>query len=82
MITDGEERVVLCHYPLAEWNGFFHGIWHIYGHIHNNTGGAYQYMKTQDRALNAGCMINYYTPVSFRELIKNNESFKAEAGRE
>ena len=34
-------------------------------------------MKQFDRALNAGCMINGYMPVTFVELIKNNEIFKA-----
>ena len=48
----------------------------IYGHIHNNKNAAYEFMKTQERALNAGCMINNYTPVSFNELVRNNEVFK------
>ncbi len=33
-------------------------------------------MKKKDHALNAGCMINNYMPVSFEELIRNNEIFK------
>ena len=33
-------------------------------------------MMTKDHALNAGCMINNYTPVSFGELVRNNEVFK------
>ena len=35
-------------------------------------------MKTKEHALNAGCMINNYAPVSFNELIRNNEAFKNE----
>ena len=81
MITDKDKEIVLCHYPLADWNKKFHGSWHIYAHIHNNTTDAYQYMCQQERALNAGCMINNYTPASFNELIRNNEIFK-EAMRE
>ena len=39
---------------------------------------AYEFMKRKERALNAGCMINNYTPTSFNELVRNNEAFKSE----
>lgn len=75
-VTDNQTRLILSHYPLAEWNNFYHGAYHIYGHIHNKTDGAYQYMKQFDTALNAAACINNYTPSSFRELIENNKRFK------
>lgn len=37
-VEDKKERICLCHFPIAEWNGFFRGSWHIYGHIHNKKG--------------------------------------------
>lgn len=49
---------------------------HIYGHIHNRKDGVYQYMRTLEKALNAGCMLNGYEPVTFRELIENNVVYK------
>ncbi len=75
-ITDCREHIVLSHYPIAEWNGFYHGDYHIYGHIHNKTDGAYRYMRQFDRALNAGVCINNYAPCSLNELIRNNQIFK------
>ncbi len=75
-VQDSGERIVLCHFPIAEWNGFHKGAYHIYGHIHNRRNGAYQYMRTLERALNAGCMLNGYEPVTFRELIENNVVYK------
>ena len=39
----------------------------------------HKYMKNRERALNAGCMINHYMPVSFKELVRNNEAFKIES---
>lgn len=75
-IKDGEENVVMCHYPVAEWNGMFRGTYLVYGHIHNQTQDAYRFMKTRDRALNAGCMLNRYAPASLAELIENNAEFK------
>ena len=74
--VNGEEVVVvLCHYPLAEWYKSKHGSWHIYGHIHGNTGATAKYMASIAHTLNAGVVINHYTPVSIDELIKNNEDF-------
>ena len=75
-ITDNQKRLVLSHYPIAEWDNFHHGAYHIYGHIHNKTEGAYQYMKQFDTALNAAACINNYTPSSLNELIRNNQVFR------
>lgn len=75
-ITDCQSRIILSHYPIAEWNNFHHGSYLIYGHIHNRTDEAYQYMKQFDRALNAGACINNYTPSSLNELIRNNKIFR------
>lgn len=75
-IKDGDNQISLCHYPLAEWNAYYHGSYHIYGHIHNDKGETYAIMRNKERALNAGCMINNYMPVSFNELVRNNEAFK------
>jgi calcineurin-like phosphoesterase family protein len=59
---------------MAEWSGYYRGSWHIYGHIHNDKeSAAFQYMKTLDRALNAGVDICDYMPVTFEELRKYNQ---------
>ena len=71
-VKDGGEKLVLCHFPLAEWNGYYRGAWHIYGHIHGRADTAGIYMRAQSRALDAGCMLNGYRPVSFCELLQNN----------
>lgn len=75
-VKDDERDVYICHYPMAEWNGFFRGSYHVYGHIHNNLNESYYFMKKYDRALNAGCMINNFIPVTLDQLIINNAEFK------
>ena len=70
-------KIVACHFPMAEWDGFFRGTYHIYAHIHNNKNEAYNFMKNFDKALNAGCMINNYRPVTLAELIENNNKFRS-----
>ena len=34
------QKIVLSHYPMADWQGMSHGSWHLHGHIHS-CGGAY-----------------------------------------
>lgn len=81
-ITDEGRRVCMCHYPLAEWPGYYKGGYHVYGHIHNNTNDAFHIMKNMDRALNAAVAINNYMPVTLDELIRNNVNFKAQVEAE
>jgi calcineurin-like phosphoesterase family protein len=76
-IHDNGKTIILCHYPIAEWDGFFKGNIHIYAHIHNNQNDAYHIMKKYENALNAGCMINNYMPVTLQELIDNNKAYNS-----
>lgn len=75
-VSDSGKELCLCHFPLAEWNGFHRGAIHIYGHIHNRQDATYHYMKQFDNALNAAACINNYMPSSLNELIRNNHIFK------
>ena len=76
LVKEEDKHIVLCHYPLCDWYRKAYGSWHIYGHIHKNKEDVYEFMKHQERALNAGCMINNYAPASLNELIRNNEMFQ------
>ena len=69
-------EIILCHYPILEWWHKNHGTWHIYGHIHTDTGETYQIISKFERALNAGAAINGYMPVTFKELVENNRKFQ------
>lgn len=67
--------IVLCHYPLAEWNGYYRKHLHIYGHIHSDMNPAGVYMLQQVNAFNAGAIVNNYVPVSLQELYDNKIQF-------
>ena len=71
-----DKKIVLSHYPLAEWNGYYRGVYHIYGHIHGYDTLSSKYMMNLERAYNAGCMLNNFEPVTFEELLLNNKIWK------
>ena len=74
--ADGK-KVVLCHYPMLEWDGCFHGSVLVFGHIHNNTGQRFFPLIVDNPAmLNAGADVNHFVPVTLRELEENNRVFK------
>jgi calcineurin-like phosphoesterase family protein len=78
-ITDNGRVVCLCHYPVAEWNGKRYGGYHIHGHLHSRRDEVSAFMARFDTALNAGCMLNGYRPVTLEELVENNRRFRQEA---
>lgn len=75
-IHENGHTIILFHYPIAEWDGFYRDSILIYGHIHSSITEAYRFMEKMDNAFNAGCMINNYEPVTLDELMKNNIAFK------
>jgi calcineurin-like phosphoesterase family protein len=78
IINDSGNRIILCHYPLMTWSGERKGAYMVYGHIHNHTNDKFwPLIALNDHMLNAGADLNNYAPVTLRELISNNRSFKA-----
>lgn len=78
MLTIWEEKqmIVLCHYPMIEWNGYFRDSIHLYGHIHNNTqNDTYTIMKNRKNAYNVGADILSYAPRTLEEVIQMNKEF-------
>ena len=66
--------IVLFHYPIAMWNGRFHGAMHLYGHVHNGQ-DYYAFLKgrmTGDGSYNVGMDVNDFAPVDIEELIEKN----------
>ena len=73
--------ITMCHYPMLEWRASREKShrkigYHIHGHIHNRVTDSYLPLYRQFNALNAGVDINGFAPVTFEELIKNNDAWK------
>lgn len=69
-VNDNGINIVLCHYPMAEWDGMYRGSWHFFGHIHNNDNNAQRIMKTIPHAINVGVECINYIPKTAIELMK------------
>lgn len=70
-VSDNGVHICLCHFPLAEWNGYYKKHLHMYGHIHNERSDTWEFMKTRSNAYNVGCMLHGYSPVSLNEIVRN-----------
>ena len=69
-VTYGGYRFVLCHYPFAEWPGYYKGAIHLHGHQHNKA----NYNEEQRAAgllrYDVGVDANNFMPVSAEQIIK------------
>lgn len=70
-VDDNGKHIILFHYPIAEWNGFFRDTYHFYGHIHNNKNEAFYTMKKLSRSFNVGVDVMGFEPKTAEEIINN-----------
>lgn len=70
MIKDGDYKLFLSHYPLAEWDGFYKGYIQFYGHIHNADSRTANIMRFFKNAVNVSADRNEFKPKTAKELIK------------
>jgi calcineurin-like phosphoesterase family protein len=64
-IKVGKQRVVLCHFPIEEWNDMYKGAYHLHGHSHGSRPD-----PTDRRRMDVGVDPNGYFPVSFDEVVE------------
>lgn len=74
MIKDGAYDLFLSHYPHAEWDGFYKGRFHFYGHVHTGDGGGSALMNFLPTAINVGVDVHDFMPKTAEELIKERLS--------
>lgn len=58
-------RFVLCHYPIASWNGMGDGVIHLHGHVHLPK----NYRVAKGRAMDVGVDGNDLRPNSLENVI-------------
>lgn len=75
-VKDENREVILCHYPMLEWKGYYRGSLHVFGHIHESKQPIYAHICKEPNMLNAGASIINYQPASLQELIHYNILYK------
>ncbi len=62
-------KIVMSHFPIADWPGIGHHAWHLHGHIHSK-GPDYNLFNAEQGLLryDVGVDSNDYAPVSLDEL--------------
>ncbi|MFH6639334.1 metallophosphoesterase [Streptococcus suis] len=63
-----KRKFVLFHYPILEWEGYFHDSIHLYGHVHNNRTDYFKDILG-DRAINVGADMIDFTPISIEQIL-------------
>lgn len=67
-IDDRGRMVILFHYPIEEWNGYYRTSYHLFGHVHQNDTN----LKYHERKINVGADVTDFEPKTLDELIRNN----------
>lgn len=68
-----DKKVILCHYPIMDWEDSHLGSIHLYGHIHNkNLPDIKNYYKDK-LAFNASADVIGFIPRTLEELIEIKE---------
>ena len=78
------QDIVLCHYPMFDWENYFQGSWQLFGHLHTRELKEFDTLRTRLFAeqYDVGVENNNYRPISYyevKEIImkqKENKSFK------
>jgi len=72
-IKDGETDVIIFHYPICEWDGYFrrdNPSVHLYGHIHNNVYETSNQMNAKKNCYNIGADMLGFRPRTLEQIKK------------
>ena len=65
-----KHRFVLCHYPIASWNGMCHGTIHLHGHLHLPN----RLRLADGMAMDVGVDGNGWSPIEMMEVLEIMEN--------
>lgn len=67
---DKYNYMVLCHYPMIDWQNSFRGVWQLFGHVHTRSIEAFNVFKNNliDLQYDVGVDNNDFRPVSFHQV--------------
>lgn len=68
-LHDCGRKVILFHYPIEEWDGYFRDSIHLHGHVHKNEDN----LKSIRNRFNVGVDVRGFQPISLRELLAEQD---------
>lgn len=77
-IDDGDEHIILCHYPIIHNKRSVM----VFGHLHADPVNFHDIIRTLPKLNNCGVDVNGYRPVTLNELKHNNDIFYHREGAE
>lgn len=60
-------KCVMCHYPMLEWDGYYKGGIHLFGHCHGNLSSKFWGKLTKRH--DVGVDVNNFAPLSEEEIL-------------
>lgn len=66
---ENKQKYVLFHYPIMEWDGYYSGAIHLYGHVHGNNTDKFESLLGP-KAINVGVDVNNFEPLSQIEILQ------------
>lgn len=72
MIGGEKKKLVLFHYPIADFHGQYKGGYHFYGHVHNTDPSRFSSILPKN-AFNVGVEMLNYEPKTFVEIVNAEE---------
>lgn len=87
-LKDGDQHLVLSHYPMPVFKNMYYGWMHLYGHVHQTAEEnmilhflrtVEDYYEFPKRAFNVGCMLPYmdYRPRTLEEIVKGGQAYRS-----
>lgn len=78
------QKIVMCHYPMFDWNDFYNGSIHLFGHLHTRNIPEFETIKSRlfAQQYDVGVDGNNFRPISYSQVKaiinqqKNDSSFK------
>lgn len=64
----GDQFVVMCHYPIWEWNAMSRGAYHVHGHLHGKPHGI------PGRILDVGIDNHNLRPFTYDDIVRFMDS--------
>jgi calcineurin-like phosphoesterase family protein len=62
-VTLAGKTIILCHYPLREWDKAWRGAWHLHGHVHGRLDS-----EPHGRSLDVGVDSHDFSPLNAAQI--------------